>query len=118
MESVQTVYPSIDELLTSELQARVPQSLAEWITERYAVLGPKYLTDDMRFDGRRINACMNKSSVQDALEEVVDSVFNILVWLFKLRISGRNTASAHSALLGLIEIYALLQAERYHDVDV
>lgn len=108
---MQQVYPSIEELLPPDLQARVPASLDAWVRERYASLGDKYLTTDIMPDGRRVNSCMYKSSVQDALEEVVDAVFNVLVWLFKLRLEGRQLVAAHSALLGLIELYALLQLE-------
>ena len=101
----------MQELLPEELQARVPASLSAWITQRYEELGGKYLTDDIRADGRVVNACMNKDSVQDALEEVVDATFNVLVWLFKLRLEGKEGESAYSALLGLIELYALLVTE-------
>lgn len=110
------VYPNIMELLSPELQDRIPESLAAWIRERYETLGEKYLTDKQYVDGRYINGCMFKSSIQDALEEVVDAVFNVLVWHFKLRILDTPRpdiqASAYSALIGLIELYALLKSEQ------
>lgn len=112
------VYPDIKELIPPELEARVPASLADWVTNRYEMLGPKYLTDDIRADGRRVNSCMNNSSVMLALEEVVDAVFNVLVWLFKLKLAGANQESAYSALLGLIELYALLQVEYQRNADI
>lgn len=108
------VYPSIDELLPRILSAHVPESLAEIIRERYDTLGEKYLTDAFHFDGRRINACMDKSSIQDALEEVVDAVFNTLVWIFK----GDRKNSAYTVLEGLIIIYGVLAAEREHELAI
>ena len=76
------------------------------------------MTATQHVDGRYVNGCMFKSSVQDALEEIVDAVFNVLVWLLKLRSGGRAVESAHSALLGLIELYALLQIERQLNDEV
>jgi len=97
--------------LPEELQDRIPESLAATIRQRYAELGSKYLTEATLEDGRKINSCMFKSSINDAIEEIVDAVFNTLVWLLKLRNSEQNSESAYSAMIGLIELYALLKAE-------
>lgn len=118
VDMTSAVYPDISELIPPELEARVPASLANWVTERYELLGPKYLTDDIRHDGRRVNSCMNNSSIQLALEEVVDAVFNVLVWIFKLRLAREDQQAAYSALIGLIELYALLQIEFQRNADI
>lgn len=110
-----SVYPSIEELLPDLLLSRIPASLAEDMQHRYETLGPKYLTDNMSSDGRRINACMFNSSVQDALEEVVDAVFNVCVWIYKGTIVGHIEDNAYPCLMGLIEIYALLKASKEQD---
>lgn len=114
------VYPSINEILPTYLLSRVPSSLVEEIKERYAILGPKYVTEQIYSDGRSINGCMLKSSVQDAIEEVVDAVFNTLVWLTKLSHENdeqgfRVSENAGHILLGLIEIYSLLCMEKEAD---
>jgi hypothetical protein len=109
-------YPNTDELLPNMLLAKVPASLVLDITRRYKEYGPKYMTDGFHIDGRQINACMQRNSIQDAIEEVVDAVFNVLVWIFKL--SKDNSAygqhagqQATSALAGLVDIYTLLAIE-------
>lgn len=103
------VYPSIEEILPDLLLSRVPASLATEITERYRDLGGKYLLDEYTTDGRQVNACMHNDSVQDCLEEVVDAVFNTLVWIFKNRqYESRIPDNAWSILTGLLEIYSLL----------
>ena len=95
---------------------RLPSSLQNTIKQRYEELGGKYLTDDEYFDGRRINSCMYNNSINDAVEEIVDAVFNVLVWIFKYQRKGENTPnSAYQSLLGLIEIYALLSVELERD---
>lgn len=106
------VYPSISEILPEKLLGRMPFSLVSDIEERYEKLGGKYLTDELTEDGRRINACMNKNSVQDAIEEVIDAVFNVCVWMLKINKREEIDADAVSCLFGLIEIYALLHNVR------
>jgi hypothetical protein len=115
------VYPSIEEILPEVLLARVPASLASIITERYRTFGSKYVTQDT-YNGRLVNSCMYKSSVQDALEEIVDATFNTLVWIFKLSDvdswSGKGEyydeagMEAMAVLMGLIEIYSLLMSAK------
>lgn len=110
------VYPSVQEILPSVMMSIIPASLAQEIDKRYTELGPKYVTDTVHDDGRKVNGCMFKSSVQDALEEVVDAVFNVLVWMFKLEnVTEPGNSSynnAYSALRGLIELYSLLTVEK------
>lgn len=114
MMDLDKVYPGIDEIIPGSILVKMPYTLVEEIKERYSGLGTKYLTNDQMPDGRFINACMNKSSIQDALEEVIDAVFNILVAIFK--ISNDNSEEGFTAgmemtevLIGLMEIYSLLK---------
>lgn len=116
--NMQMVYPSAEEILPDIMLARVPASLASEIRERYELLGPKYVTDKVHTDGRLINGCMFKSSIQDALEEIVDCCFNVLVWIMKLDKAGTiqyTGANAYQVLMGIIEIYSILVIERERD---
>ena len=97
------VYPSIDELFNGANW--LSKGLRDEIATRYRELGPKYLTEEEYTDGRKINGCMNKNSAQDALEEVVDAIFNLLV----LRFKGYAVSSVMSKLL---EVYSQLLALR------
>lgn len=110
------VYPSIDELMPSSILARIPVMLAHEIETRYETLGEKYMTDNRYQDGRFINGCMYKSSVQDALEEIVDAVFNTLVWLFKARNQDEISDNMIQVFLGLVEIYSMLCLEREMEI--
>ena len=108
------VYPSTEELMPELIRARLPALLCDEVEERYRTLGEKYVTDIVHEDGRYINGCMYKSSAQDAVEEVIDAVFNTLVWIFKINGGAGDQSSAESSWLilqGLIETYALLKAE-------
>lgn len=117
------VYPSVQEIMPPVLLSRIPATLAKDIEERYLTLGEKYLTEELTVDGRRVNACMHNDSVQDAIEEVVDAVFNICVWIFKSMRPEQiedfgYPENAYACLTGLIEIYSLLAAEREARVPV
>lgn len=111
------VYPSIDELMPEILLTRIPATLAKDIATRYETLGTKYLTEHKTDDGRRVNAMMFTSRVANCLEEVVDSVFCVLGWIFKETENGEEPPdAAYSCLIGLIEIYGLLKAEEEADL--
>lgn len=116
MSPKETVYPSTSELMPGLLMARIPEALARDIKERYRTLGGKYLTDNHHSDGRLINGCMFNNSIQEALEEVVDAVFNILVLIFKYTTRDSNIPDySYSCLSGLIEIYSILYTQRHID---
>ena len=107
------VYPSIEELMPQEMYGMIPASLAMDIQERYATLGEKYLTEQRHTDGRMINNCMFKDSAQDAIEEVVDAVFNTLVMIFKSRVQDTVPSDyVYTCLKGLMEVYSLLYTLR------
>lgn len=116
--SIDDVYPNLEELLPEDIQAKIPISLFEEIRNRYETLGVKYMTDTQSDDGRFVNGCMYKSSIQDALEEVVDAVFNCLVWIFKER-SGQMTEGTVSMELiyRLIDVYTIIKVERINEIN-
>lgn len=97
--------------------ALLPASLVDEIKDRYATLGEKYLTDEYTQDGRRINACMTKSSWQDAREEVVDAAFNVLVQIFKDNNNDNLSNEAYSVLENLADIYGLIMVLRFREED-
>ena len=96
-------YPSIEELIPNP--KIISTGLLKMLTERYAELGPKYLTKEKHTDGRFINDCMNKNSAQDAIEEIVDAIFNVMV----LRFKGHKTSKL---LFDLVMVYNSLLALR------
>ena len=101
------VYPDINEILPPTITRRLNASIIEDIKTRYAELGPKYVTEEMHTDGRRINGCMSKDSAQDAIEEVVDAIFNVCI----MHLKGR-TYLANIILRKLVEVYEELDAVR------
>lgn len=108
------VFPSTEELIPPVLLAKLPAKLVKDIADRYETLGEKYLTEEVYFDGRRINGMMFTSRIDNCLEEVVDAVFCILGWIFKVAHKGQAIPiNAYSCLTGLIEVYSMLEAERY-----
>ncbi len=128
----QNVYPSTEELLTPYWKARLPATLVEEITTRYETLGEKYVTAHKRNDGRFINGMMYTSRVTNAVEEVVDAVFCMIGWAFKLNerlqdipkdvnfltlIPENNTAIAalNNAIDSLIDAYIILKTEELND---
>lgn len=103
------VYPSIDELIPKPLKAVLPHSLTEEISERYATLGEKYLTERTLPDGRHINGMMFTDRIVNCREEVVDGVFCILGQIFKDVNIGQHepTEGLYEMLEGLSRIYSM-----------
>ena len=96
------VYPNAKEILPAHVRRRLPQDLVDDIETRYEELGPKYVGKNKYRDGRLVNQCMEKDSAQDALEEIVDAVFNVCV----LGIKGHDI---RQLLRDLVAIYNDLQ---------
>jgi hypothetical protein len=117
------VYPSIEELIPKSMQAVLPQSLAEEITERYETLGEKYLTEQMLPDGRHINGMIFTDRMVNCREEVVDAVFCVLGQAFKDVHHGHTEPSENlgAMLDGLVRIYSLCvqmeQQQNYTNVS-
>lgn len=111
------VYPSIEELMPEVMLARIPESLARDIRERYATLGTKYLTDQVHTDGRKINAMMFTSRVANANEEIVDAAFCMLGTIFKAQANKEEIPDwSYQVLMGCIEIYSMLKAVEAEDL--
>lgn len=111
------VYPSFEELTPGVIRAVLPVTLYDVLEQRYKDLGPRYLTDQFYNDGRQINGCMFKSSVQDCLEEVVDAIFNTMVWMFKERIGLGDSDNSVNIFHGLVAIFTSLAIEREAELD-
>lgn len=105
-------YPSISELLPPLLLAKIPHKLAEEITERYATLGEKYLTDALHTDGRRINGMMFTDRMVNMNEEIVDAVFCAVGQIFKDTNAGKLPSENLAYILdGLTELYTMIALE-------
>jgi hypothetical protein len=112
MEQSASVYPSFQELCPAIMETRLPARLISEMAMRYESLGDKYLTEQLHTDGRRINAMMFTSRVGNCIEEVVDSVFCVLGWIFKAKRLGKPIPpSAYPCLDMLTQVYSLLSAE-------
>ena len=63
------------------------------LTDRYRELGGKYATDEYDQEtGLPINSCMQRDNLQECYEELVDAVFNILVYIYRNpRLKGGHT---------------------------
>lgn len=83
--SMTDVFPSVKEILPESVRRRLTGEIIQEITERYEKFGPKYIGPLNHPDGRRINMCMLNDSAQDAIEEVVDAIFNVSVLFVKRR---------------------------------
>lgn len=77
-------WPTIDEMLKTIPLAGIEPDLEKIIRQRYDEHGMEYATDENR-DGLPINGCINKNTLQDIEEELVDTCFNALVLCFKAR---------------------------------
>lgn len=91
------LYPSAQELLEGR---DIPQDIAALIVLRYDKGGRKYATRHLHPDGRRLNACMFRDSLMDALDELVDALFNFLVLDLKRPGAGQQYIEA---LVDMIE---------------
>lgn len=97
------MYPSLQSLLDSYTTLPIPQELIGELRERYNKHGVEYATDQRSPDGRIVNACMNRDSVQDAREELVDATFNLLVQQLKVREGkGGEVSWRPAAALGYV----------------
>lgn len=112
-----TVYPSIEELMPEVMQSIIPEALAREIRDRYATLGTKYLTEERHVDGRFINAMMYTSRVANCREEIVDAAFCMLGTIFKAQADNDEIPDwAYTILRGCIEIYSMLKTVEAGDL--
>lgn len=100
METTRT-YPPIELLLKQAPNGIVlSQVLRAILTARYLKGAGAYATERLDPSGLPINACMEKDSMQDVIEETTDTIFNLLVECLK---QGGNLA-ADSNLAGCLAI--------------
>lgn len=110
------VYPSIQELVPSELRRELPDALYNEIAFRYATLGEKYMTDKQFSDGRFINGMMFTNRIENCIEEVVDAVFCILGWILKHQLKEKPMNSVQfECLAHAVNLYNLLLKEKNND---
>lgn len=98
------MYPSIKEILTEPVRRKLNARLIADITERYEKHGLEYISERKLPDGRFINQCMLNDSAQDALEEVVDAVFNTIILSMKQKYVGgilRHLVAAYDDLVAM-----------------
>ena len=99
--SMDQVFPNTDEILTEPVRRRLTRNIIEEIKERYEKHGPEYISDRQMPDGRYINQCMLNDSAQDAIEEVVDAIFNTIILSMKQKYVGgvlRHLVAAYNDL--------------------
>lgn len=77
------MYPSLEELLACYKTVPIPRDVQESLRERYDAHGWKYASGMLTSEGRPINTCMTKDSIENAREELIDATFNLLVAVFK-----------------------------------
>ncbi len=88
-------------------QTILPTYLLEDLQERYEKLGGKYASEEIHEEsGLRINSCMDRDNMQECYEELVDAVFNCLVYIF------RNPERGHTLLISLLTACEVLADER------
>ena len=90
-------YPSMVELLDGQ-EKFLNKDIVNNLTQRFEKLGTAYLTNKLHTDGRQINNVMFINVPKGAIEEVIDTIFNVLV----MGLKGMNT----QYMLGLLkELY-------------
>lgn len=96
-------YPSVGELLTNAM-VEIPQALKEQVAIRYVKGRDNYITSAMTEDGRVVNACMVSDNFSEALDEVTDAVFNLLVAMLRAHNSNSTDIPYEKS-----KVYMLLQ---------
>ena len=82
------------------------------LTDRYRELGGKYATDEYdRETDLPINSCMNRDNLQECYEEMVDAVFNCLVYIYR----NPELTGGHALLGSLLACVGTLESERISD---
>lgn len=75
-------FPPLDDVFAKNAGIPLPEHLEELLRERYREHGPDYATATLR-DGVPENACMQKNNLVDVEEELVDAVFNALIYNYR-----------------------------------
>lgn len=90
-------WPPIELILR---QSQLPESLSQLLTIRYNEHSAEYATTviDERSE-LPMNACMFKDNLQDVEEELVDAIFNALVYAYRFPGYGKHAQYLLSSLL-------------------
>ena len=89
MKGIKMTYPKAEtwpsiELLFDDVNIRLPSELMERLAQRYAEHSGEYKTNEYDYDSDLpVNACMMKDNLKDIEEELVDAIFNALVFNFR-----------------------------------
>jgi hypothetical protein len=98
-------WPSIEEI-TQHKRQKLPPDLLEELTRRYREHGGEYASEEVR-DGKPINLAWFKDNLVDVREELVDAIFNALIY------NLRSPEQQHGNYLidGLLYVWRMLQDE-------
>lgn len=99
-------WPFLDDLLLATEEHPLPPALVEQLRRRYDEHGGEYATPNIHEPtGAPINACMTLNTLDELEEELVDSIFNALVLVFR---SERGVGT--HLLYRLVDCWALAKA--------
>lgn len=102
------IYPNLHELSEWIYEAGdVPAPLVCQILERYAEHASEYPSNNEHLDldtgrTRWDNACLTRNSLQDAIEEIIDAVFNIVIANHKSVKQGKDSRQDIIAIFRLL----------------
>ena len=101
-------YPGREELFQAlEPRISVRTDMLEYIWARYIGGRAQYATTRTLSDGRIVNACMERDSLQDAIEEVADALFNLLV--LRMKTSETDRAWINAVLVEASLLWRILK---------
>lgn len=75
-------WPFIDDLLKNISLGGLPTDLKDQIRQRYDEHALEYALERQR-ENVPVNACIEKDTIKDIEEELVDACFNTLIMIFK-----------------------------------
>lgn len=103
-----TTWPSIAELEGSSGNTKIPANLMALISKRYEEHAPEYISDEMHPSGKPYNKCMFVDNLVECEEEIVDAVFNAMVYNMRAQL-GATWRVSEKLVEDLSEIWLFLQ---------
>ena len=101
VDTTKGTWPTIELLVSS-----TPHPLGDMIpdlSKRYKELGGKYALEEIhKPSGLPINSCMKRDNLQECYEEMVDAIFNILVYNY--RYPERNGSHLLASMLSAVRM--------------
>ncbi len=101
-------WPSIAEMAGSPGNREIPEDLLKIVRERYVAHSPEYVSDEIHHNGKPYNKCMFSDSLQECEEEIVDAVFNAMIYNTRAEL-GATWLSNPTLIEKLIEVWELLK---------